>query len=562
MKSILAVTVLWLFICTSTPALAYVVDHNCTNLGTIPAAAINQAKTTLHIAYGHTSHGSQLITGMTGLDGQTALTGSKGDIYQWNEGGANGALDIDDYFTSGDLGHSGDTTWADRTRSYLDAPANSDVNVVIWSWCGGCSDNTSAGIQAYLDAMTQLENEYPNVTFVYMTGHSDGTGETGNLHLRNQQIRNYCITHNKVLYDFYDIEIYDPDNHYFGDKWVNDACDYDSDNDGSRDANWATAWQNSHIEGTDWYSCSSAHSQPLNANRKAYAAWWLWARIAGWDGGSGADTDAPTIPRNPYLSIVSANEVDLSWDESSDDTAVAGYHIYYKRGDMNPPFSGTDAAEGHSPIDVGDVLTSSVSGLDRGIPYYFAVTAYDAAGNESAYSDIVSNQWMPKLRAPSNNETAVPTPTTFRWDSAPAGMSVTYTLYYSTSPNLEAVLPPAGRATPTKWLSVVIILLSVTLIAAVPLQTAQRRKFRYHYIPLLFCVAIVATACGGGGGSGSSAGAGSSNAVVHSVDNGTETYYEATNLDGTTTYYWKVVATDTSDSSVTYSSETYRFTTD
>jgi len=34
----------------------------------------------------------------------------------------------------------------------------------------------------------------------------------------------------------------------------------------------------------DWYRCGSAHSQPLNANRKAYAAWWLWARLAGWNG--------------------------------------------------------------------------------------------------------------------------------------------------------------------------------------------------------------------------------------------------------------------------------------
>ena len=51
-----------------------------------------------------------------------------------------------------------------------------------------------------------------------------------------------------------------------------------------RKANWATEWQNAHTQGTDWYNCSSAHSQPLNANQKAYAAWWLWARLAGWDG--------------------------------------------------------------------------------------------------------------------------------------------------------------------------------------------------------------------------------------------------------------------------------------
>jgi hypothetical protein len=43
-------------------------------------------------------------------------------------------------------------------------------------------------------------------------------------------------------------------------------------------------WQNDHTEGMDWYDCSSAHSVELNANRKAYAAWWLWARLAGWEG--------------------------------------------------------------------------------------------------------------------------------------------------------------------------------------------------------------------------------------------------------------------------------------
>ncbi|TET83275.1 MAG: PKD domain-containing protein, partial [Desulfobacteraceae bacterium] len=52
--------------------------------------------------------------------------------------------------------------------------------------------------------------------------------------------------------------------------------------------NWAIEWQNSHTEDVDWYDCTSAHSQPLNANRKAYAAWWLWARLAGWN-----PSDAP-----------------------------------------------------------------------------------------------------------------------------------------------------------------------------------------------------------------------------------------------------------------------------
>ncbi len=70
---------------------------------------------------------------------------------------------------------------------------------------------------------------------------------------------------------------------YFGDKAVTDNCDYDSDGNGTRDRNWAIDWQNLHTLGTDWYTCTCAHSQPLNCNGKAYAAWWLWARLAGWE---------------------------------------------------------------------------------------------------------------------------------------------------------------------------------------------------------------------------------------------------------------------------------------
>jgi hypothetical protein len=253
-----------------------IINHNSIKIGSVSDTWLTTAKQNLHIAYGHTSHGSQLISGMTGL------VTFKGTKYSWNNGGTGGALDLHDYAMSGDLGAPDRTTWATLTRTYLNS--NPDVNVIIWSWCGQVSTATETDINTYLTLMTSLETSYPSVKFVYMTGHLDGTGLTGNLHLRNEQIRNYCKTNKKILYDFEDIESYNPDGTYFGDKKPNDNCDYDSDGNGSLDANWATQWQNSHTKNTDWYSCSPAHTQDVNGNIKAYAAWWLFARLGGWDG--------------------------------------------------------------------------------------------------------------------------------------------------------------------------------------------------------------------------------------------------------------------------------------
>lgn len=283
MKKILSLTILiflLLFSCKKDngPSVAEngIIDHTSINLSDIPSEWINDAKTNLHIAYGHTSHGSQITDGMSGL------VNFKGSAYAWNNGGTDGALDLHDYAMPGDLGNPNFTQWEVETRNYL--ASNGDVNVIIWSWCGEVSGASEENINTYLNLMKGLEEDFPGVTFVYMTGHLDGTGLSGNLNIRNEQIRTYCRNNKKFLFDFADIESYNPDGDYFGDKIPNDACDYDSNNDGTRDANWAIEWQNSHVEGEEWYNCSSAHSHPLNANMKAYAAWHLWARIAGWDG--------------------------------------------------------------------------------------------------------------------------------------------------------------------------------------------------------------------------------------------------------------------------------------
>lgn len=246
-----------------------IINHHHTDLSEIPVSWIEEAKDQLVIAYGHTSHGSQLTAGLVGLYDW------KGSPYEVNVYTDNGGLQIQDapFQTANDLGAPDFTAWVGATRSYLDAHA--EVNVVMWSWCGQVSWASEENIHGYLDSMSALEEVYPDVKFVLMTGHLDGTGKTGALTRNNEIIRAFAKANDKILYDFADIESYDPDGNEFMSRNANDNCDYDG-------GNWCSDWQASHPG--EWYQMDAAHSQPLNGNLKAYAAWHLFARLAGWDG--------------------------------------------------------------------------------------------------------------------------------------------------------------------------------------------------------------------------------------------------------------------------------------
>ncbi|UFS69118.1 Ig-like domain-containing protein [Geomonas sp. RF6] len=83
-----------------------------------------------------------------------------------------------------------------------------------------------------------------------------------------------------------------------------------------------------------------------------------------------------------------AATVVLDWDPSSD-ADLAGYKVYYQADSAAVPFKGTGAAEGSAPIDVANTTTATINGLDPSRSYFFAVTAYNSAGTESVYSNVI-----------------------------------------------------------------------------------------------------------------------------------------------------------------------------
>jgi len=99
-----------------------------------------------------------------------------------------------------------------------------------------------------------------------------------------------------------------------------------------------------------------------------------------------ADTTPPSDVENVKASAGNA-QVALTWNVATDNAAVKGYRIYYGNKSVN--CDGCDYDFG--PIDAGNKIAYTVGGLTNGTTYYFAVTAYDEAGNESdSYSSEVS----------------------------------------------------------------------------------------------------------------------------------------------------------------------------
>ncbi len=226
--------------------------------------------------------------------------------------------------------------------------------------------------------------------------------------------------------------------------------------------------------------------------------------------------------------------------EADDDPNIAGYRIYYRAGTPDGPFDGKGADQGASPIDIGLSLDSTVSGL-RGQVFYFAVTAYDAWGDESEFSNIIASHWTPVVSFPDAAALVSPKAVDFAWEAPPAIDEVVYyKLAYTTDASALdgsaiALAYPGGA-----------LFAGMSVLALAGFGISSRRRMRFIAPLILASFILVASGCGDGSEHYDFAPIGTDLQwdleKVEVLDDIVETSVTILNLEPSTTYYWQVVA--------------------
>jgi chitodextrinase len=117
-----------------------------------------------------------------------------------------------------------------------------------------------------------------------------------------------------------------------------------------------------------------------------------------------ADVQAPSVPANLTATAISSSQIGLSWSAGTDNVGVTGYRLY------------------RDGVQVADVAVTSYSdtGLSAARTYGYTVSAYDAAGNESAKSAVVSVN-TPALTPTPYSGTPIAIPGTFEAENFDVG---------------------------------------------------------------------------------------------------------------------------------------------
>lgn len=252
---------------------AIIIDHTTTDISKIPDFWIKKARA-LTIYYAHTSHGSQIVSGAVFLSKQNP---NFRFLARYTEAAHPSLPSGVDTLLMCHTSGNPSTFWESyyKPGGYTRIAGESGLfNFAMYSWCGEQSSNSKEDVKRYLDALDGYEKEFPQMRFIYMTGHTDGRNTT--LRYNNEMVRDYCARNDKILFDFADIESWSPDGKY--DSLADDDC------------TWCASWCEKNPSDCAALPEKCAHSPNEGGNiknryncvLKGKAFWWMMARLAGW----------------------------------------------------------------------------------------------------------------------------------------------------------------------------------------------------------------------------------------------------------------------------------------
>jgi len=336
-------------------AQSIIIDHNCTDVNSIPSNIIDSIKTNCKFNWAATSHGHQVLTGLKLVESDypnldvTIGDGETG----WSTGGylpdPNGTFCVMDGITQL-FAACGKCCLGIQTEGYWEGSnahtsmqktltqCYPDINISGWGWCTELGGWSAAQVDEYLNQMINYMSIYPNVQFIFSTGTAEGSGDGGyNRFQRNNQIRNFCIANNQICFDFADLEC-----------WSNGEMNYYIHNGDT------IPLQHSDYNGNTFH-----HTNALNCKNKGKAVWYMMALLSGWQNNN---TNNP-----PQIDDQSFNV-----DENSPNGTIVGTVIA-------------------SDPDAGQTLTYSIINGNMGDAFQINSTSGEITVDNSIAVDFESN---------------------------------------------------------------------------------------------------------------------------------------------------------------------------